>query len=232
MLKKIVALLMTCVLSMSLVGCSTSDSSDKTTTKKPATSNSIKIKDVNDFQEADGLIKYFTIDDKKIAIPETVGEYVNYLSQVGTVTLNDTGDKVEDVELDANGISSMATYLNVELDSGDVAHFYLRYENPTKKAISVAEASVTFIEVKYDEYAEEEYDKAAKDVVVETSEGSIPLDNKMKFSKVKDILGEPEQNTDGRFHYSNDAGYKYMFDCCNENRNGIFRGFSIEYPSK
>lgn len=232
MLKKIVALLMTCVLSMSLVGCSTSDSSDKTTTKKPATSNSIKIKDVNDFQEADGLIKYFTIDDKKIAIPETVGEYVNYLSQVGTVTLNDTGDKVEDVELEGNGISSMAAYLNVELDSGDVAHFYLRYENPTKKAISVAEASVTFIEVKYDEYAEGEYDKAAKDVVVETSKGSIPLDNKMKFSKVKDILGEPEQNTDGRFHYSNDAGYKYMFDCCNENRNGIFRGFSIEYPSK
>ena len=84
MFKKIVALLMTCVLSMSLVGCSTSDSSDKTTTKKPATSNSIKIKDVNDFQEADGLIKYFTIDDKKIAIPETVGEYANYLSQVGT----------------------------------------------------------------------------------------------------------------------------------------------------
>ena len=65
MFKKIVALLMTCVLSMSLVGCSTSDSSDKTTTKKPATSNSIKIKDVNDFQEADGLIKYFTIDDMK-----------------------------------------------------------------------------------------------------------------------------------------------------------------------
>ena len=156
MFKKVVALLMTCVLSMSLVGCSNSNSSDKTTTKKPATSNSIKIKDVNDFQEADGLIKYFTIDDKKIAIPETVGEYANYLSQVGTVTLNDTGDKVEDVELDANGISSMAAYLNVELDSGDEAHFYLRYENPTKKAISVAEASVTFIEVKYDEYAEED----------------------------------------------------------------------------
>ena len=126
----------------------------------------------------------------------------------------------------------MAAYLNVELDSGDVAHFYLRYENPTKKAISVAEASVTFIEVKYDEYAEEEYDKAAKDVVVETSEGSIALNNKVKYAQVKKVLGEPNQETDGRFHYSNDAGYKYMFDCCNENRNGIFRGFSIEYPSK
>ena len=213
MFKKVVALLMTCVLSMSLVGCSNSDSSDKkTTTKKPATSNSIKIKDVNDFQEADGLIKYFTIDDKKIAIPETVGEYANYLSQVGTVTLNDTGDKVEDVKLDANGISSMAAYLNVELDSFDVARIYLRYENPTK--------------------AEEEYDKAAKDVVVESSEGSLALNNKVKYAQVKKVLGEPNQETDGRFHYSNDAGYKYMFDCCNENRNGIFRGFSIEYPSK
>ena len=43
MFKKIVALLMTCVLSMSLVGCSTSDSSDKTTTKKPATSKMLMI---------------------------------------------------------------------------------------------------------------------------------------------------------------------------------------------
>ena len=94
MIKKIMAVLMTFVLSMSLVGCS-NDSSDKKTT----TSSSIKIKDVSDFQEFDGMIKYFTMDDKKIAIPETVGEYANYLSQVGTVTLNDTGDKVEDVEL-------------------------------------------------------------------------------------------------------------------------------------
>lgn len=106
------------------------------------------------------------------------------------------------MELDANGISSMAAYLSVELDSGDVARFYLRYENPTKKAISVAEASVTFIEVKYDEYAEEEYDKAAKDVVVETSEGSLALNNKVKYAQVKKVLGEPNQETDGRFHYS------------------------------
>ena len=164
MIKKIMAVLMTFVLSMSLVGCSNDSSDKKTTSKKTTTSSSTKIKDVSDFQEFDGMIKYFTMDDKKIAIPETVGEYANYLSQVGTVTLNDTGDKVEDVELEGNGISSMAAYLNVELDSGDEAHFYLRYENPTKKTISVAEASVTFIEVKYDEYAEEEYDKAAKGI--------------------------------------------------------------------
>ena len=129
-------------------------------------------------------------------------------------------------------ISSMAAYLSVELDSGDVAHFYLRYENPTKKTISVAEASVTFIEVKYDEYAEEEYDKAAKGIEVETSQGTLALNNKVKYAQVRKLFGDPEQETDGRFHYTDDAGYKYMFDCCNENRNGIFRGFSIEYPSK
>ena len=91
---------MTFVLSMSLVGCSNDSSDKKTTSKKTTTSSSTKIKDVSDFQEFDGMIKYFTMDDKKIAIPETVGEYANYLSQVGTVTLNDTGDKVEDVELE------------------------------------------------------------------------------------------------------------------------------------
>ena len=212
MIKKIMAVLMTFVLSMSLVGCSNDSSDKKTTPKKTTTSSSIKIKDVSDFQE--------------------FGEYANYLSQVGTVTLNDTGDKVEDVELEGNGISSMAAYLNVELDSGDEAHFYLRYENPTKKTISVAEASVTFIEVKYDEYAEEEYDKAAKGIEVETSEGTLALNNKVKYAQVRKLFGDPEQETDGRFHYTDDAGYKYMFDCCNENRNGIFRGFSIEYPSK
>ena len=211
MIKKIMAVLMTFVLSMSLVGCSNDSSDKKTTPKKTTTSSSIKIKDVSDFQEFDGMIKYFTMDDKKIAIPETVGEYANYLSQVGTVTLNDTGDKVEDVELEGNGI---------------------RYENPTKKTISVAEASVTFIEVKYDEYAEEEYDKAAKGIEVETSEGTLALNNKVKYAQVRKLFGDPEQETDGRFHYTDDAGYKYMFDCCNENRNGIFRGFSIEYPSK
>ena len=229
MIKKITAVLMAFVLSMSLVGCSKSSDKDSS---KSTTSSSIKVKDVSDFQEFDGLIKYFTIDGKKIAIPETVGEYANYLSQVGKVTLNDTDEKVEDVDLDAEGISSMAAYLSVELDSGDVARFYLRYENPTKKTISVAEASVTFIEVKYDVYAEEESDKAAKGVEVETSEGTLALDNKVKYAQVKRMLGEPSQETDGRFHYTDDAGYKYMFDCCNENRNGIFRGFSIEYPSK
>ena len=85
MIKKIMAVLMTFVLSMSLVGCSNDSSDKKTTPKKTTTSSSIKIKDVNDFQEFDGMIKYFTMDDKKIAIPETVGEYANYRSEERSV---------------------------------------------------------------------------------------------------------------------------------------------------
>ena len=60
MIKKIMAVLMTFVLSMSLVGCSNDSSDKKTTPKKTTTSSSIKIKDVSDFQEFDGMIKYFT----------------------------------------------------------------------------------------------------------------------------------------------------------------------------
>ena len=77
-----------------------------------------------------------------------------------------------------------------------------------------------------------ECDEAAKGIEVETSQGTLALNNKVKYAQVKKLFGDPEQETDGRFHYTDDAGYKYMFDCCNENRNGIFRGFSIEYPSK
>lgn len=230
-MKKIVTLLMALVLMLGVSGCSNSDS-NKSNNGKKDTSSSVKIKTVKDFTEFDGLIKYYTIGDKKISVPETVGEYTNYLSQIGTVTLNETGKDPSEVDLDAKGISSMAAYLKVETDDGDEAHFYVRYTNKTNKSIKVSEAPVTYIEVRYDAYAEVEYDRAFNNIKVVTSAGTLPLDNKMKFNKVRKILGEPYQETDGRFNYADDNGYKYMFDCCNENREGIFRGFSIEYPSK
>ena len=216
-MKKIVTLLMALVLMLGVSGCSNSDS-NKSNNGKKDTSSSVKIKTVKDFTEFDGLIKYYTIGDEKISVPETVGEYTNYLSQIGTVTLNETGKDPSEVDLDAKGISSMAAYLKVETDDGDEAHFYVRYTNK--------------IEVRYDAYAEVEYDRAFNNIKVVTSAGTLPLDNKMKFNKVRKILGEPYQETDGRFNYADDNGYKYMFDCCNENREGIFRGFSIEYPNK
>ena len=58
------------------------------------------------------------------------------------------------------------------------------------------------------------------------------LDNgKEDLYSFYDELGDPEHATDGRLEYSDSLGYKYTFDCCNENRKGIFRGFIIEYPA-
>lgn len=227
MIKKITTLMVVMMLSFSLVGCSNDNNiSSETTKDKPE----ILIKDIDDFEESSGLIKYFTIGDNKISVPETVGEYVNYLSQIGEVTLNDTGRKVEDVELEVGAISSMAAYLNVETKDGDEGHFYIRYENTTNKTITVKEATITFIEVKYDVYSELTYDRAIDDIEVVTQEGTLSIDNKTKYAKVKRLIGQPNQETDGRLRYMTDNGFEYMFDCCNENRNGIFRGFSITYP--
>lgn len=223
MIKKITTLMVVMMLSFSLVGCSKDGSSSNNDTD-------IVVKDIDDFKESDGKIKYFTIDGNKISIPETVGEYVNYLSQIGEVTLNDTGRKVEDVELEAGAISSMVAYLNVETKDGDEGHFYIRYENTTDKTITVKEATITFIEVKYDVYSEMDYDRAINGIEVVTQEGTLPIDNKMGYHKVKKIIGEPNQETDGRLRFMSDDGFEYMFDCCIENRNGIFRGFSITYP--
>ena len=56
------------------------------------------------------------------------------------------------------------------------------------------------------------------------------MDTKTKLTKFYNEIGGPEQETDGRLQYSDDLGYKYTFDCCNENRTGLFRGIIIEYP--
>lgn len=231
MFKKVISMMMVLVLTLTLTGCSFFEDDSKPGNKS-TTEQKIKIKTVDDFEESEGLIKYFTVEDKKIAIPETVGEYANYLSQLGTVTLNDTGNRVEDVELKAGGISSMAAYLTVETEDGDEARFYVRYENNTDDDITVAEASVTYLEVKYDAYAEQDYDKVFNSIVVQTQSGELKMINKTKMEYVAKILGNPEHITDGRMEYSDNLGYNYIFDCCNENRTGIFRGVIIKYPTK
>lgn len=232
MLKKIISIMMVMVLSLTLTGCSFfEDDSKSSSSGKSNTETSVKIKTVDDFAESNGLVKYFTIDEHNFSIPETVGEYVNYLSQLGTVTLNDTGEKVEDVELKAGGISSMAAYLMVETEDGEEARFYVRYENTTDNDITVAEATVTYIEVKYDIYSENDYDKVFTDIQVVTTDYTFKLNDKKGYGHFYDILGDPIKNIDGRLSYNDDLGYTYTFDCCNENRNGIFRGFIIEYPS-
>lgn len=232
MLKKLFSILTVCVLVLTMTGCSKEDKKDdKSATTTKTEENKIKVKTVDDFTESQGLVKYFTIEDFKISIPETVGEYANYLSQLGEVTLNDTGKSVEDETLAPGGISSMVAYLNVETDDGENQRFLLRYENTTDKKISVAEAKVTQIEVKYDHLSDQEYEKVFKGIEVVTDGYTFVMDGKMGLKKFYNSLGNPVHETDGRLDYNDELGYKYTFDCCNENRNGIFRGFIIKYPA-
>lgn len=231
MLKKLLSILTVAALTFSLTGCSFFDDNQTGGSSKNKTT-SIQIKTPEDFKESTGLVKYFTVEDYKFSIPETVGEYANYLAQLGTVTLNETGKSVDDVEINAGGISSMAAYLTVETENGEKARFYVRYENKTDDDITVAEASVTYIEVKYDALSEMDYDKVFTDIQVVTSDYTFKLNDKRGFKRVWNELGDPIKNIDGRLDYNDDLGYTYTFDCCNENRNGVFRGFIIDYPKK
>lgn len=232
MLKKLCTLFISAGLIFGLTACSKNETKGNNTDSKDnkIEETSVNIKTVDDFQESQGLIKYFTIEDKNFSIPETVGEYANYLSQLGTVTLNDTGNSVDDEEIDANGISSMVAYLNVETSDGQSQHFPVRYENDTNKKAPVAEARVTQIEVKYDNLSTFDYEKVFDSIEVVTEDYTFKMDGKTNLYKFYNNLGDPEHATDGRLDYSDSLGYTYTFDCCNENRKGIFRGFIIKYP--
>ncbi|MGN1183116.1 MAG: hypothetical protein ACI4SR_08940 [Faecalibacillus sp.] len=230
MLKKLLSILSIVALTFSITGCSFFE--DEKSNGGSSNKTSIDIKTVDDFQESEGLIKYFTIEDFKFALPETVGEYANYLEQLGTVTLNETGNSVYDEEINAGGISSMAAYLTVETDEGEKARFYVRYKNDTDDDLSVAEAKVTYIEVKYDALSEMDYDRVFTDIKVVTSDYTFELNDKKGFKRFFNELGDPIKNIDGRLDYSDNLGYTYTFDCCNENRNGVFRGFIVKYPEK
>ena len=234
MLKKLMGIMLTLVLTLSLTGCSFFEddtNNDGTKTNDSSNDSSVKIKTVDDFTESNGLVKYFTVNEYKFALPETVGEYANYLEQLGTVTLNETGKSVDDVELNAGGVSSMAAYLKVTTEDDEEARFYVRYENKTDDEIPVAEATVNFIEVKYDALSSNDYDKVFSDIEVITDAYTFELNDKRGFKRFFNELGDPIKNIDGRLDYSDDLGYTYTFDCCNENRNGVFRGFIVKYPA-
>lgn len=231
MIKKVMLLAFSLFLVIGLTACSNDEKNNGNTSSNSPKNEEIQIKSFDDFQESTGLVKYFTIEDKNFSIPETVGEYANYLSQLGKVTLNDTGNSVEDEEIDANGISSMVAYLSVETDNGDIQRFSVRYENNEDERIPVAQAKVTQIEVKYDPLSEFDYEKVFDSIKVVTENYTFKMDGKVNLYKFYNELGDPEHATDGRLDYSDSLGYKYTFDCCNENRKGIFRGFIIKYPT-
>lgn len=229
MLKKFTALALTLIMIAGLVGCNaTKKNSDSTS---GSTNSSIKIKTTDDFSESAGLVKYFTIEGKKFALPETVGEYVNYLKQLGTVTLGDTGKSVDDVELKAKGISSMVAYLNVETSDGQNQHFLVRYKNPTNSTIKVSEATVIQIQLTYKPLSDQDYEKVFSSIQIVTSAYTFKMDGKSKIDLFYKYLGTPSQATDGRLKYSDEQGYSYIFDCSNENAYGIFRDCIITYPT-
>ena len=186
------------------------------------------------FTESDGLIKYFTIEDEKIPLPETVGEYVKYLEKIGNkVELGDTGKEIEQApKLSAGGVSSMVAYLKVYLDDAqdEWQWFGIRYVNDTKKDLAVADCKVTQITLDYDTISEEENHFNLNSIVfISNEDEEIPMNGKTSSHKnIFKMLGNPLQNTDGHLHYSDEQGYKY--EMVTENQKGILTRMVITYP--
>ena len=229
MLKKLLTVGLALTMMFAVTACSSKDSDSD----KPNDNNtSDNTKQERPFTESNGLIKYFTINDEKICLPETVGEYVKYLEKIGTkVELGDTGKSVDEApKVDAGGISSMVAYLKVYLDDSDWQWFGIRYKNDTDKKQSVADCKVTQITLDYDTITEEENHYGIKTTVFITKDDQeIPMNGKTTSSNLLKWIGSPKQNKDGNWHYTDDQGYKYEF--VTENQKGILTRLAITYPT-
>lgn len=229
MLKKLLTVGLALTMMFAVTACSSKDSDSD----KPNDNNtSDNTKQERPFTESNGLIKYFTINDEKICLPETVGEYVKYLEKIGTkVELGDTGKSVDEApKVDAGGISSMVAYLKVYLDDSDWQWFGIRYKNDTDKKQSVADCKVTQITLGYDTITEEENHYGIKTTVFITKDDQeIPMNGKTTSSNLLKWIGSSQQNTDGHWHYTDDQGYKYEF--VTENQKGILTRLAITYPT-
>lgn len=228
MLKKLLTISLALTMVFGLTACS-SDDSDTPSTGDNGTTD----KQDRPFTESDGLIKYFTIHDEKIPLPETVGEYVKYLEKIGNeVELGDTGKSVEEApDLAAGGISSMVAYLKLYDDDleDEWQWFGIRYENDTDKTLPVVDCKVTQITLDYDTIMEEENHHGIDSIVFMTQNGELAMSGSKKgYKNMIDILGNPQQNTDGHFHYTDDKGYKY--EVVIENAKGIISRVVISYP--
>lgn len=230
MLKKITIAWMTCLMLVSLVGCSNDNTEKKeetVDTKETPETNS----GTREFTESNGLIKYITIEGNKVAIPETVGEYVGYLEKLGKVELSDTKKEVKDAEkMEANERASLTSYLKVYPTSDQFQTFGINYVNSKDKQIEVKDATVTRIVLTYDIYADEKTpeDKLIKSMVLVTANGEIAMNGKTTSANIMKILGAPVQNTDGYLKYTDDAGFTYKF--ATENKKGILTKVQIDYP--
>lgn len=225
MLKKICVIGMTLCMLFGVTACGANSNSSSSGNK-----SSVTTKKERPFTESKGLIKYFKINDEKICLPETVGEYVSYLKKIGTkVELGDTGKSVDEAdELNAGGVSSMVAFLKVYLDDDNWQWFGIRYENDTKKLLPVSECKVTQITLDYDTINEEENHYGIDSIVFVTQDDSeVPMDG--KYNKYS-VFGAPSQETDGHLYFYDEQGYKY--EMVAENKKGILTRVAITYPTK
>lgn len=226
MIKKILSLCLVLAMAFGVTACGeskqTSNGNSSTTTQK-----------TRKFTEAKGMIKYLTIDGKKIPFPETVGEYVSYLEKVGDkIELGNTGKTVDEADkLNAGGVSSMMAFLKVYLDDDNWQWFGVRYENDTKNSLPVSDCKVTQITLDYDTINEEENHHSIDSITfVDRNNNEILMDGKYTSTNLMKQIGGPEQNTDGHWYYSDDQGYKY--ELVTENKKGILTRVVITYPTK
>lgn len=233
MLKKILSIGLVLTMVFGLTACN-NDKSNPTPDEQDNGGDDNTTNQDRPFTESNGLIKYFTIDGEKFPLPETVGEYVKYLEKIGTkVELGDTGKTVDEApKLNDGGVSSMVAFLKVYLDDSeeDWQWFGIRYKNDTNKSLSVANCKVTQITLDYDTITEESNHHGIDSIVFMTNgDEELPMNGKTTSHKnLRNTIGDPEQNTDGHWHYSDQEGYKYEF--VTENKKGILTRVAITYP--
>lgn len=234
MLKKVLSVSLALILMFGLTACSEDNSKTGTDDNQINTTDNNGTQEERPFTESNGLIKYFTIEDENVCLPETVGEYVRYLEKIGTkVELGDTGKTVDEApDLNAGGVSSMVAFLKVYLDDSenDWQWFGIRYKNDTDDDLPVADCKVTQITLDYDIITEEENHHGIDSIVFITNEDEeLAMNGKTTSHKnIFKMLGDPAQNTDGHLHYSDDQGYKY--EMVTENQKGVLTRVVITYP--
>lgn len=234
MLKKILSIGLVLTMIFGLTACSNDNSNPAPDGQSDNGDDNITTNQDRPFTESNGLIKYFTIDGEKVPLPETVGEYVKYLEKIGTkVELGDTGKTVDEApKLNDGGVSSMVAFLKVYLDDSenDWQWFGIRYKNDTNKSLSVSDCKITQITLDYDTITEESNHHGIDSIVFITNgDEELPMNGKTTSHKnLSNTIGNPEQNTDGHWHYSDQEGYKYEF--VTENKKGILTRVAITYP--
>jgi hypothetical protein len=235
MLKKILLLSMAVLIAFTLTACrdnsgNEDESGNNNGNAMPSTSAN------KPFSESDGLIRYLTIDDIQVAIPETVGEYARYLEKVGTKvelianpTRPDTAVSLNDT-LEANNQSSVNAYFKVYMEGDKFHRFGVHYVNDTNKDIAIADAEIAKIILYNDTYAEQFQDELTliDTIVCVTDFGNIAIDGRTRSSHIMNLIGGPNQNTEGYWTYNHESGFVYRF--ATSNQPGTLTQVDITYP--